>query len=77
MSPAGLGLSQVNLVAMLNLTSLADAPGVAENCKLQHAVLTRVECPCAFESKAEGVKMDNLVQVRAKTLFATGGAGGT
>ena len=58
----------MNLVAMLNLTSLADAPGVAENCKLQHAVLTRVECPCAFESKAEGVKMDNVVQVRAKTL---------
>ena len=53
----------VNLVAMLNLTSLTTAKGVPEHCVVEH-ILTREECPCAFKNKADG----KSARARSRTL---------
>lgn len=58
----------VNLVAMLNLTSLAHAPGVGIHCPIQH-ILTRIECPCAFGSAAMGAEMNSVIQRNNAALF--------
>jgi len=47
----------VNLVLMMKLSGLANAPGTSSHCILQH-FLTKIECPCALGSAGEKALMD-------------------
>merc|ERR1712194_77927 len=55
----GLPRALVNLVPMVNLSSLATAPGTDTHCTIQHLV-GKVECPCPFRDDAARATVENV-----------------